>query len=44
LDCGGRLKLNGFPPGDYVMRLIVTDVLAKSKYSRAEQWMDFSVR
>ncbi len=44
LDCGGRLKLTGFPPGDYVMRLVVTDQLAKQKYSRAEQWMDFSVK
>ncbi len=44
LDCGGRLKLNGFPPGDYVMRMVVIDQLAKQKYSAAEQWMDFSVR
>ena len=44
LDCGGRLKLSGFPPGDYIMRLVVTDQLAKQKYSQAEQWMDFSVR
>jgi len=44
LDCGGRLKLTGFPPGDYVMRLVVTDQLANQKYSHAEQWMDFSVR
>jgi hypothetical protein len=44
LDCGGRLKLTGFTPGDYVMRLTVTDALARTKYSRAEQWMDFSVR
>jgi VWFA-related protein len=44
LECGGRLKLTGFPPGEYVMRLVVTDQLAKQKYSRAEQWMDFSIR
>ncbi len=44
LECGGRLKLTGFPPGDYVLRLVVTDQLAKQKYSRAEQWTDFSVR
>jgi VWFA-related protein len=44
LDCGGRLKLTSFPPGDYMMRLVVTDQLAKQKYSRAEQWMDFGVR
>ncbi|MGH9833331.1 MAG: VWA domain-containing protein [Blastocatellia bacterium] len=44
LDCGGRLKLTGFPPGDYVLRMVVTDQLAKQRYSRAEQWMDFSVR
>jgi len=44
MECGGRLKLTGFPPGDYLMRLVVTDPLAKQKYSRAEQWVDFSVR
>jgi VWFA-related protein len=44
LNCGGRLKLTSFPPGDYFMRLVVTDQLAKGKYSRVEQWMDFSVR
>src|SRR5262249_30874433 len=44
LDCSGRLKLTSFPPGDYMMRLVVTDHLANPKYSHAEQWMDFSVR
>jgi hypothetical protein len=44
LDCGGRLKLTSFPPGDYMMRIVVTDQLTKQKYARAEQWMDFSVR
>ena len=44
VDCGGRLKLTGLPPGDYMMRIVVTDQLANKKYSRAEQWMDFSVR
>jgi VWFA-related protein len=44
LECGGRLKLTSFPPGDYMMRLVVTDQLTKQKYARAEQWMDFSVR
>jgi VWFA-related protein len=44
LECGGRLKLTSFPPGDYMMRLVVTDQFASRKYSRAEQWMDFSVR
>lgn len=43
-DYIGRLKLNGFPPGDYLLRLIVTDSLANKKYRRAEAWMDFSVR
>jgi hypothetical protein len=43
LECNGRLKLTGFPPGDYFMRLVVNDRLAKGKYSRAEQWMDFRV-
>jgi len=44
VECGGRLKLTGFTPGDYLMRLMITDQLANQKYSRAEQWMDFSVR
>jgi hypothetical protein len=44
LECGGRLKLTGFTPGDYVMRLLITDQLADQKRARAEQWMDFSVR
>jgi len=44
VECGGSLKLTSFPPGDYVMHIVVTDQLAKEKYARAEQWMDFSVR
>jgi VWFA-related protein len=44
LECGGSLKLTSFPPGDYVIRIVITDQLAKEKYARAEQWMDFSVR
>jgi VWFA-related protein len=43
-DYVGRLRLNDFPAGDYLLHLIVTDGLAKKKFSRAEQWMDFSVR
>jgi hypothetical protein len=44
VNCNGRLRLTDFPTGDYLMRLVVFDSLAKPKYSRAEQWMDFSVR
>ncbi|MBO0719715.1 MAG: VWA domain-containing protein [Blastocatellia bacterium] len=44
IPCGGQLKLTGFPPGDYMLRLIVIDSLAKQKYARTDQWMDFSVR
>jgi hypothetical protein len=45
IACGGRLRITElFPPGDYMLRLIVTDALAKQKYSRVDQWMDFSVR
>jgi len=43
-DYVGRLQLNDFPAGDYLLHLIVTDGLAKKKFARAEQWMDFSVR
>jgi len=44
VQCQGRLKLLAFPPGDFMMHLIVTDALANQKYARADQWMDFSVR
>ncbi len=43
-DYIGRLQLNDFPAGDYLLHLIVTDGLAKKKFARAEQWMDFNVR
>ncbi len=43
-DCAGRLTLKGLPPGDYALHLVVTDTLAKSKYARADQWMDFGIR
>jgi len=43
-DYVGRLRLNDFPPGEYLLRLVVTDGLAKKKFGRAEQWMDFSVK
>lgn len=44
VECSGRLTLATLPPGDYQLHLIVTDVLAKSKYARADQWMDFGIR
>lgn len=44
IECRGRLKLTGFPPGDYLLHLVATDALAKQKYARAEQWIDFQVR
>jgi VWFA-related protein len=43
-DYVGRLRLNDFPAGDYLLHVIVTDGLARKKFARAEQWMDFSVR
>jgi hypothetical protein len=43
-DYVGRLKSNNFPAVDYLLHLIITDGLAKKKFARAEQWVDFSVR
>lgn len=43
-DCGGRMALGPLAPGDYVFHLIVNDTLAKSKYARVDQWIEFSVR
>lgn len=43
-DYVGRLRLNNFPPGEYLLHFVVTDGLAKKKVGRAEQWMDFKVQ
>ncbi|MFN0085710.1 MAG: VWA domain-containing protein [Blastocatellia bacterium] len=42
-DYVGMLRLNDFPPGEYVLHLIVSDALAKKRYGRVDQWMDFRV-
>jgi hypothetical protein len=31
-------------PGDYVLQIIVTDMLSKDKYRMATQWMDFQIQ
>jgi hypothetical protein len=42
---GGRLQLcSKMEAGDYVLRIIVTDSLAKDKYRVATQAMDFEVQ
>lgn len=43
-DYVAQLRLNNFPEGKYLLHLIVTDGLAKKKFARTEQWMDFSVK
>lgn len=40
----GQLQLGPeLTPGEYVLQVIVTDKLAKEKYSAATQWMDFEL-
>lgn len=40
----GRLQLGtDFPPGEYVLQILVTDKLAKEKQQIASQWIDFEV-
>jgi hypothetical protein len=42
---GGRMQLGGkMKPGDYVLQVVVTDKLAKEKYSVATQAMDFEIQ
>ena len=41
---GGMLKLGSdVAPGEYVLQVIITDRLAKEKYSNATQWIDFEI-
>jgi len=40
----GAIKLGtDMTPGDYVIQVVVTDLLADSKHRVATQWMDFQV-
>jgi len=42
---GGRLRLGArMEPGDYILQVVATDNLAKTKYGMAIQWMDFEIR
>lgn len=44
LNAGGRLQLgSNFPPGEYILQVIVTDALAKEKYRTATQYIDFEI-
>jgi VWFA-related protein len=41
---GGLLELGkGIEPGEYVLQVIISDLLAKEKYSSATQWIDFEI-
>ncbi len=44
LASGARLQLGSeMMPGEYVVQIIVTDLLAKDKYRVATQWIDFQL-
>jgi VWFA-related protein len=43
-DYVGRLQLNQFRAGAYLLRLVVTDGLARKRDALADQWMDFSIK
>jgi hypothetical protein len=44
LVTGGAIRLGtDMPPGDYVIQVVVTDLLADQKHRLATQWMDFQV-
>lgn len=45
LSAGGRLQLGtDMQPGNYVLQVVVTDLLAKEKQRIAAQWIDFEIR
>ena len=44
LTAGGALQLGTeMPPGEYILQVIVTDLLAKEKSRMATQWIDFEI-
>lgn len=41
---GGAIQLGtSMAPGEYVLQIVVSDLLAKNKHSAATQWMDFEI-
>jgi VWFA-related protein len=44
VDIGGRLILGELEPGDYHLRLIVSDPAVQGKTVSADQWITFTVR
>lgn len=41
---GGAIQLGtSMTPGEYVLQVVVSDLLAKNKQSVATQWMDFEI-
>jgi VWFA-related protein len=43
LHDGTRIRLNGLQPGEYVLQVVVTDLLAPEKRRAATQWIDFEI-
>lgn len=44
LIAGGRLQTGGpMVPGQYILQVVVTDLLAKGKFRTATQWIDFEI-
>lgn len=44
LTAGGAVQLGtNMAPGEYTLQVIVTDLLAKTKYRTATQWIDFEI-
>ncbi|HVG31989.1 MAG TPA: VWA domain-containing protein [Pyrinomonadaceae bacterium] len=44
LITGGALRLGtDMTPGEYVLQVVVTDMLAEDKYRTATQWIDFDI-
>jgi VWFA-related protein len=44
LSGAGAIKLGGdMSPGEYVLQLVVTDLLAGDKYATTSRWLDFTI-
>ena len=44
LSAASAIQLRGdMPPGEYILQVIVTDLLAGDKYATASRWVDFKI-
>jgi len=43
ITASGGLELNSLKPGEYILQIVINDLLAGGKTATATQWIDFEI-